>query len=139
MLRRLLAPSFSLESLPDASVDPSLAGLVDHVLFRKKAAERANEKSHARMRPRMALFRWLISPAGIGRQRRPNWLFNEIIPSIKLQKKNVFLGACQSYRRTLPSASIRIGLHPNDGDGRQFRFFSSRPLAYFLRHRSLRE
>src|SRR2546430_119230 len=125
MLGRLLAPSISLIRLPDASSGRSLASTAEPPLFQKKGSWASQRKRPREdCGPAWPSFHWLNSPAEICRRCRPSWLFNGIIPSVALQK-NFFLGACQSYRGTFPSASIRIGLHPNEGDDRQFRFFSS--------------
>jgi hypothetical protein len=56
---------------------PALFGrrqvLQNHALFQKKRQlGEPTKKATRELRPRMALVRWLFSPAGIGHRRRPS-------------------------------------------------------------------
>jgi hypothetical protein len=55
MIGRLLASSISLKGQPDASVDPSLAGLVGQTLFRKSAWASQRKRPCSGAGPCMAL------------------------------------------------------------------------------------
>jgi hypothetical protein len=107
MIGRLLASSISLKGQPDASVGPSLAGLVGQALFREISLGEPTKKATRGLRPRMAFML-----AGVtGADQAP------MSPELVVQwnytlcwasEKNVFLGACQVV---LGSPPLFINLH----------------------------